>query len=500
MSLINKVDQFGKDSDIAHRLVHGSVHEIIQTEGGPLPSFAGALGGITDVPKRLKALEDGQGADRIVKRLWSQLQAIATSAEGARAAEVVDDDGTHLDPVTHQLVANNGLYTEDALGWSYVRPETLSGKADRRDVAVVAGELFHGAVSGGLLECDVDDEYRVSSGLHPDGGREFMRVQVGGFNVRRSGDKSAEVTGRYLMHGVYEEFAFTFIDRFADALIVEVDDWMRVGRIVWRDGSVWTAQATQQADATLLEMISLPDGALAQNPNGGFTCTGLDRFTGGPWSYCWAVGNHGLARAGSGQHTPSVVILSPDMRRIVRELPCTNAEFPGIGSIQGVAIRRRDNTIYFVDKANSCIRRISSTGQRLPGDIPVAHTPNGIAYHPGLDALYTAHEGEKLVSLVDCETGAVIWTKQGFPSNADQLSYYAADEELLATVGSNGGTGSVHIYDANSLALKRSIPLPGAEAIEGVYREGDIVTTVNDGAYHLEAKPALSLACKHRIS
>jgi len=499
MTLINKVDQFSKDTDIAHRLVHGAAHETIPTDGGPLPTFAGALGGITDVPERLKALEDGQAADRIVKLLWSELAQVPTTADGMRGAEVIGDDGSHVDPVTQQVVPNNGGYIENSLGWRYARADVISTKASRAEVATVAGEVFPGNVAGGFLECDVDSEGRVSYGVHPDGGREFIRTKVGGFNVTRVGDNSADVSGRFSMHGVYEEYAANLTGELEHALIVEVDDWMRVGRIVWRDGSTWTAPSADQQSAQLLEMISLPNGALAENPNGGFTCTGLDRFASGSLAYCWPIGNHGLARVGNAKNTPSIVIVSPDMRRIVRELPCTDAMFPGIGSIQGVAIRHRDNTIYFVDKSNQCIRRISMNGEKMPGEIYVTHTPNALAYHPTLDAIYTAHEGEGMTSLIDCETGNLIWQKPGIPASADHISFYAPANELMVTLGANGSAGTLQVHDADTLSLKRTLRLVGSEAIEGVYREGDVVTTVNDGAYHLEAKPALSLACKYRI-
>lgn len=40
MSLINKVDQFNADADIAHQIVHGDKNTIVATQGGPVRSFA----------------------------------------------------------------------------------------------------------------------------------------------------------------------------------------------------------------------------------------------------------------------------------------------------------------------------------------------------------------------------------------------------------------------------------------------------------------------------
>lgn len=40
MSLINKVEQFNTDSDIAHRIVHGDKDTVVDTDGGPVRSFA----------------------------------------------------------------------------------------------------------------------------------------------------------------------------------------------------------------------------------------------------------------------------------------------------------------------------------------------------------------------------------------------------------------------------------------------------------------------------
>ncbi|HEL4252899.1 TPA: hypothetical protein UM795_000956 [Stenotrophomonas maltophilia] len=131
MSVSNKVDQFVKDSDIAHRIVHGPAGESVPTEGGPVPTYATAMKGLVDIPQRITALEDAQGADRVVTILWETLRSI--SGRENLAAEVVKDSGTHLDAASGQTVPNQGLYiwNVSTSTWQWVRPDGLGTKLDR---------------------------------------------------------------------------------------------------------------------------------------------------------------------------------------------------------------------------------------------------------------------------------------------------------------------------------------------------------------------------------
>ncbi|MBH1633659.1 hypothetical protein I5U65_00480 [Stenotrophomonas maltophilia] len=134
MTVSHKVDQFVRDSDIANQIVHGGRDTVVQTDGGPVPSFSRAIGSITKIDERLTVLEDGQSSGRIIKATWADLKSIPTTPSGSRGASVIGDSGTHNDPVTGQSVANNGDYIEAPTGWKWVRAESLASKASRAEL------------------------------------------------------------------------------------------------------------------------------------------------------------------------------------------------------------------------------------------------------------------------------------------------------------------------------------------------------------------------------
>ncbi len=88
---------------------------------------------------RMDVIEDGQAAGQKVYRTWSELSAITGSA--GVGAQVIDDTGTHTDPVVGGTVANTGQYVwnESPAGWRWVRPDALPLKADKSELATKAG-------------------------------------------------------------------------------------------------------------------------------------------------------------------------------------------------------------------------------------------------------------------------------------------------------------------------------------------------------------------------
>jgi len=86
------------------------------------------------VQEQIDALAAGQAAGRITARTWSELSA-RTGASGV-GADVIDDTGSHTDPVTAATVPNAGGYVwnESPAGWRWVRPDVLPLKADKADV------------------------------------------------------------------------------------------------------------------------------------------------------------------------------------------------------------------------------------------------------------------------------------------------------------------------------------------------------------------------------
>lgn len=144
MSVSNKVDQFIKDSDIAHTIVHGPATETVETEGGPVPTFARAVQGLTDLPERVQLLESLQGAERVGYATWAEAVAAVARPLGAMVEIPVETDpGSHVDPVKpgNQIVPNGGLYIQREAGLEWMRPDTLAAKANRSDLVPIKQQL-----------------------------------------------------------------------------------------------------------------------------------------------------------------------------------------------------------------------------------------------------------------------------------------------------------------------------------------------------------------------
>lgn len=63
MTLANKVEQFIKNSDIAHKIVHGDANTVVQTDGGPVRSFANLLAAFAGtVSSAIGFKQSGDGA------------------------------------------------------------------------------------------------------------------------------------------------------------------------------------------------------------------------------------------------------------------------------------------------------------------------------------------------------------------------------------------------------------------------------------------------------
>ncbi|WP_164152328.1 YncE family protein [Stenotrophomonas maltophilia] len=468
------------------------------------------------LPKSAKAdidaLKAGQSGGVIAESTWQRLitELPGTAAAIGTGADISPetDSGSHVDPIKPggQIVPNAGRYvkrTADPDGWEWLSANVLASKASKAEVEAIAGR-FVSTVPGGYLEIDQDPEANVAFAVHADGTREFLRTKVGGMTVVMVDSSTAAVDGRIDWHGNYQEWAQGLAGYLENALLVEIDSVGRVGRILWADGSQWPSGTPEPTQFVLVDQTSLPNGAQGENASGGWTCTGLDVISTGKWLGCRLVGNDGRAYEGSsgGQTAPflcSIVCTSPDMRRILWELPCNTAAFPGIQSIQGVAWDTSDDTIWFADKTNKIIRHITLAGVKLLDEIVVSHTLNGIAYRPDLDAIYTPDEGTSTIRLVSCADGSVLRTQTGIHPQADQLHYEQGRNRLWATVGANGVDGQALVYDADTMALLETHTLKGSQSIEGIWYDPDAkaLLTVNDGGFHLSANPPLALACKY---
>lgn len=272
---------------------------------------------------------------------------------------------------------------------------------------------------------------------------------------------------------------------------------------VRNNGTVRYASDSYDTRMIFRGLTVLPDGAQGQNDNGGFTSTGLDRIgRTGKWAGCNLVGNDGRQSTSSGTFFCSLVILSPDFERIVYEIPCNTPDFPGIESIQGVAWDSSDDTYWFVDKTNEVIRHVTNTGVKLLDEITWTDPtwpPNGLAYIPEEDAIIVTAEGgtTNYARVYSCATG--LETRQvPLRGSLDHIDW--DDGLIFGTFGGNAEDGSIEVYNGTTgEVLVLFSGLEYAQAIEGIYREGDRIWCVNDGAFHDTAKPPLALALEWEL-
>lgn len=109
------------------------------------------------VQRQIDDLIAGQQAGQLVYRTWAELSAVTGSA--GTGAQVVDDTGTHTDPVVGGTVANAGQYvwSGSPAGWRWVREDALPLKADQADLSALEDIVapiqaaVQGAVSDDLV-------------------------------------------------------------------------------------------------------------------------------------------------------------------------------------------------------------------------------------------------------------------------------------------------------------------------------------------------------------
>lgn len=283
------------------------------------------------------------------------------------------------------------------------------------------------------------------------------------------------------------------------------------GRIV----STQVAATSETAVATFVSAFAMPDSAYP-NPNGGFTCTGLDEIgAAGAYAGCWLVASDGRTEESSSTHHSAILLLTPDRLRVLSEFDLT-ADLSGVQSIQGLCWDSSDDTIWFVDKRQSnpttaAIRHMGFDGAQISADTilitDIEASPswklNGIAYHPGDHALWIAREGVARIDLWDIAAGSITRsiTTSAVRTDIDQLGYDEARDWLYASYGDNGTNGRLLILDATSGEALADLELELSQSIEGVKFSAfsDRLIVVNDGAFHTTAKPPLALSCEYLV-
>lgn len=352
------------------------------------------------------------------------------------------------------------------------------------------------SVNSDPLEIWIDPNQRSCFSLHKDGVAEFLGFKVKDFSISRPENGDALLSGRVNVEGVFTQFKIDVSSAFPNALVMDVDRYGRVGRILYSDGrEIFPGSSILPIDSVHM----LPNGASGQNANGGFTCTGLTLITSGTWKNCWLVANDGRSSESSTTYLCSILILSPDFSRIIREFTVYD-KVTTPGSLQGVAWDESDDTIWFADQGANLVRHMDLTGALISGTINTGFIPNAVARIPSEDALILPRYNTGTVDIYSCATGLLVRTISGIRTDHDQAFYDSANNYIWYTSGANGADGSAYVASmANGAAIKQ-YTLSGSQAIEGIYVSNGVITVVNDGAFHAAAKPPLAIACKYKLN
>lgn len=468
--------------------INGSGHSWVDRKGAVRKSWVGIEFDFQ------KFLADGS---TIEFATWESASAAAAGGQIPldRQVAVIGDVGTHLDPVSGIEVPNAGRYVMTSAGLQWRSADVLSQKADKSEVELVAGK-YGPSVRGNPVEVWTDPSGNVCFALYPDGTAENLAMRVGNHVTAKGADGEAIATGKLNVEGVYTQFRADVSAQFPGAIMIDVDGFGRVGRITYGDGrEVFPAGGT----LTPVAFAMMPNGIGGENPNGGFTCTGLARITTGAWTNCWLVANDGRSIEGSSVYKCSIVILSPDMSRALREFTVFD-KVTTPGSIQGVAWDESDDTFWFADQGANLVRHMDLTGTLLPDEINTGFIPNAVARIASEDALVLPRYNTGTVDVFSCATGLLVRTISGIRTDHDQAHYDPASNALWYTAGANGSNGAVYAASMASGAQLRQFILSGSQAIEGIHVDGLRLTVLNDGGFHTIAKPALSMACSYNLT
>ncbi len=91
-----------------------------------LPTPAGAQ-------RQIDNLVAGQTTSTLYRSTWASLSGVAGAFAG-QGAQVVNDGGSHLDPVSGVSVSNAGTYTWTGAAWQWLRGDTMADKSDWANV------------------------------------------------------------------------------------------------------------------------------------------------------------------------------------------------------------------------------------------------------------------------------------------------------------------------------------------------------------------------------
>lgn len=300
---------------------------------------------VSDLRDDVDAIRDGQGAGQLVYQTWAELEAVSGAA--GNGAQVIDDTGTHTDPVTAATVPNEGAYVwdESAEAWRWVRPDGLALKADKSDVDAIAAGQF--------------DSFRVVQ-LPPETGYAFALVDDtnGRSPLLVSLDGTVQAAKMEIAGSAFDRlpaetgYAFALLDAHrriglaltSDGVVEAPKAVVGGGRIVTLPAETGYAFAITDDYGRIALAVTLSGEVVGSFNGGGGTASPYIT----PTKNIWCIGDSLTAGAG-GQTTWRQVIEANNPTRVV-----TNG---GIGGQTSTQIAGR---------VGSYVSRVSVTGDQIP--------------------------------------------------------------------------------------------------------------------------------------
>lgn len=248
----------------------------------------------------------------------------------------------------------------------------------------------------------------------------------------------------------------------------------------------------QQSTRPMASAVTMPDGTNPQAAGKGYPCTGLALDAqDGSWWGSWGLGT---ASANAG-----VVHLSADFSMMLAEITASSLGLPD-GSVQGIAYDTSDNTIWFILKntaSGAYLVHTSKAGTLLSSTLLASANANGLGYDSLRDQLLILDSANGQINWCDKAGAPVSPVRRISSTPGDQVTYDAANDDVLYTWGANGVDGKVERWrvtgDYGGPWKARIDTLTGANAIEGVVLTGGNYVIANDGLTHNEP-PALNRA------
>lgn len=237
-----------------------------------------------------------------------------------------------------------------------------------------------------------------------------------------------------------------------------------------------TTPIVPSGDLNAAETIPLPN---IYNDGHGFTCTGL-AYDGNNENFL--VGDIGMQQPGGTMHS-QIVMMSKDFTSVLGTISLTAITS---NDIQGIAIRRSDNTIWFCVPSDNKIYHITSAGVLL--DYISVTRPTGISYDTRDGSLWVLTMDNKILHL--STDGTTISSHNfAYSETLDQCFLDARNGLLYITAGANyQSRNNVYVFDTANNSQRITCTVD-SYSVEGIYLDESNMYILNDGYYHSALVP-----------